>query len=220
MKKGFTLVEITLVLMVIGVLAAILMPIAFQATPDDNVLKFKKSYNTLGTVIRELATTDKYYADGSFATRKDGIAIEDDDYYFCETMSELLATRTKDCKVENDSSIGGYVTTYDGTDDKTEEAKEDLDKACADSGIVGVQIVTTDGISWFEAKYDDTFPKVSVKQKDANGFDAAYKVICFDVDDFQKGEDPFGFGIRTDGKILSGKRADEWSQKSVQKGDN
>ena len=38
-----------------------------------------------------------------------------------------------------------------------------------------------------------------------------------DIDDFNQGEDPFGFGIRADGKILNGKRADEWLKKSIQK---
>ena len=52
---------------------------------------------------------------------------------------------------------------------------------------------------------------------DENGFDIAYKIFCMDIDDFNQGEDPFGFGIRADGKILTGERADEWMNKSIQK---
>ena len=37
-----------------------------------------------------------------------------------------------------------------------------------------------------------------------------------DVDGIDKGEAPFGYGIRADGKILTGKRADEWMEKSIQ----
>ena len=40
-----------------------------------------------------------------------------------------------------------------------------------------------------------------------------------DVDGINKGEDPFGYGIRADGKIIMGARADEWMNKSIQKGD-
>ena len=41
-----------------------------------------------------------------------------------------------------------------------------------------------------------------------------------DIDGINKGEPPFGYGIRFDGKILTGKRADEWINKNIQKGDN
>ena len=37
-----------------------------------------------------------------------------------------------------------------------------------------------------------------------------------DIDGIGKGEDPFGYGIRADGKILTGKRADEWLEKNIQ----
>ena len=46
MKKGFTLAEILIVLVIIGVLTMILLPVAFQSSPDEQVMKFKKGYNT------------------------------------------------------------------------------------------------------------------------------------------------------------------------------
>jgi hypothetical protein len=42
-----------------------------------------------------------------------------------------------------------------------------------------------------------------------------YKILCVDVDGIGKGEDPFGYGIRVDGKILLGPRAQEWLDKSL-----
>jgi len=47
-----------------------------------------------------------------------------------------------------------------------------------------------------------------------------YADICIDIDGINKGEDPFGYGIRADGKILTGARADEWLEKGFQKGKN
>ena len=41
-----------------------------------------------------------------------------------------------------------------------------------------------------------------------------------DIDGIGVGEDPFGFGIRADGKMMLGTRAQTWMEKSVQKGDN
>ena len=59
---------------------------------------------------------------------------------------------------------------------------------------------------------------------DANGMDVAYKIFCMDVDgvpdnateDDCINECPFGYGVRADGKILNGTRADEWLSKSIQ----
>ena len=51
---------------------------------------------------------------------------------------------------------------------------------------------------------------------DNQGFNVIYKPFCIDIDGFNKGEDPFGYGIRVDGKIIPGKKADEWLQKSIQ----
>ena len=58
MKKGFTLAEILIVLVIIGVLTMILLPMAFQSSPDEEVMKFKKGYNTITTAIKELVSGD------------------------------------------------------------------------------------------------------------------------------------------------------------------
>ena len=39
-KKAFTLAEIMIVLVIIGVLSAILLPVAIHSAPDENVMKF------------------------------------------------------------------------------------------------------------------------------------------------------------------------------------
>ena len=59
-------------------------------------------------------------------------------------------------------------------------------------------------------------------------FDRIYKIYCIDIDgipnegsgncDDIKDVCPFGYGIRADGKILTGARADEWLEKGFQKG--
>jgi len=66
---------------------------------------------------------------------------------------------------------------------------------------------------------------------DLSGFDVGYNPICIDIDGFNetKGSDgcddvkdicPFGYGIRADGKIMEGTRAEEWLEKDFQKGKN
>ena len=49
--KAFTLAEIMIVLVVIGILTAILLPAGFQSAPNENIMKFKKANTTLYRVI-------------------------------------------------------------------------------------------------------------------------------------------------------------------------
>ena len=124
-----------------------------------------------------------------------------------------------------------------------------MDTGCKGSAKnVGKEIVTADDIVYYDGSTNVQFgfsglyngvsfrhfssPNQSYKcYKDQNGFDIAYKVFCVDVDGFDesKGSDdcddindicPFGYGIRVDGKILPGARADEWIEKEIQKSDN
>lgn len=50
----------------------------------------------------------------------------------------------------------------------------------------------------------------------STGFYYVYKGFCMDIDEWCKGEDPFGYGIRVDGKILNSDKANEWLEKSIQ----
>ncbi len=62
--QAFTLAEILIVLVIIGVLTMILLPVAFQSSPNEDVMRFKKGYNTLLTATRELVSSDRYYQNG------------------------------------------------------------------------------------------------------------------------------------------------------------
>ena len=42
MKKAFTLAEVMIVLAIIGILTAILLPVARNSTLNGNIIKFKK----------------------------------------------------------------------------------------------------------------------------------------------------------------------------------
>ena len=124
-----------------------------------------------------------------------------------------------------------------------------MDTGCKESAkTVGKEIVTADGIVYYDGStyvqfgFSGLYNGVSFRHfsspnqsykcyKDQNGFDIAYKVFCVDVDGFDEsnGSDncddindvcPFGYGIRVDGKILPGARADEWMEKDIQKSDD
>ena len=111
-----------------------------------------------------------------------------------------------------------------------------------------VGVLTTDGIYYFEQNLDNFFGCLNrgdtntCAYTDGSAGDAGkrlfgydspydymeyngiktlilYKRFCIDVDGINQGEDPFGYGIRCDGKIVPGNRAKEWIQKSIQEKD-
>ncbi|MBQ4645786.1 MAG: type II secretion system protein [Candidatus Gastranaerophilales bacterium] len=117
------------------------------------------------------------------------------------------------------------------TAERMQTVKDGVDKVCKKNPAnEAKQIVTADKI-WFW----DPFPKISFGAteflpgtgrrlfllKDNNGLYAAYKVICMDIDGVPESataddcvnECPFTYGISTDGKIFTSKRADEWLEK-------
>ena len=272
MKKAFTLAEIMIVLTIIGILTAILLPIAINSAPDENVMKFKKGNNTLGTVIRELVNSDKYYLNGDLGTKADGTVLDgysDELYrtYFCQSFADVVSAKSVNCSSKSGLGAGILLreNEYTSFGNKNIEApvsdtflnsviKPQLDRSCANqdkiqngesvvgsdgSNIeasvekngVGEEIVTTDGIVYYQTSPQYAFgtmwsnkrlfspPNAIPVYKNSDGFDIAYKIFCMDVDGLGKGESPFGYGIRADGKIFLGARAEEWLKKSIQKGE-
>ena len=242
---GFTLAEIMIALVVIGVITSILLPVAFNNVPNENIMKFKKGNATLAKVINELATSGEYYKDGDLGIKPDGTLIDgthDGDYaYLCKTFADILNTSNVNCS----TSIEGERYYYDfldlGTDFKQYENnpqgwtiidKCDLSNYICwfDSGchfsLTKTQIIkTSDNIIFYQAnnmypfgakhpEFADT--RLFTDYKNEVNQSRVYKYICMDVDGIDKGEKPFGYGLRVDGKIILGARAQEWLEKSIQ----
>lgn len=141
-KKGFTLAEIMIVLSVIGVITAILLPIARHATPDENILKLKKANATLGNVIRELAASDKYFLDGNFAKYPNGDRIYESDY-FCKAFADIVSVERTACY--------NKVNTYERYWQESEIAEQELSQECYTEAKLenSPYIKTSDGIYYY-----------------------------------------------------------------------
>ena len=241
--KAFTLAEIMIVLTIIGVITAILLPVAINSSPDENVMKFKKGNNTLGTVIRELVNSDKYYANGSLSRMPNGDFVSSPTY-FCETFADISNTKKINCTDEDEGIDYAHlhIVIVNGVNN-TDDLKKNVDSYC--KNYQKEEIILSDGVIFYEvspyhhfgSEYKDSGARLfdnpggwnDSVETDENGntinttvnspFDLIYKVFCMDIDGINKGEDPFGYGIRADGKIFTGARADEWINKSMQKGD-
>lgn len=70
-KTGFTLAEIMIALVTLGILAAIAIPAVTKIKPDNKKVMLKKAYSTLEKSVNDLINDDTYYpyeADNGTAT--------------------------------------------------------------------------------------------------------------------------------------------------------
>ncbi len=271
--KAFTLAEVIITLVVIGIIAAVVIPVAIQSKPDENIMKFKKAHNTLYQVVKTLINSDKFYKDGDLGVKPNGDLIDGthsgDKKYFCNSMADLLSTKTVNCTEESTENTepSGFVQNVfvgpsgDGINDcanSTEvknymnNIKTDIDSRCKRlAAKTNQRIITTDKVTYYEGnpKYtygllwkDTDSPQLaggncydthSVSTCETrlfggvhlgcDGFNRIYKLFCIDIDgipadgsencDDEKDICPFGYGIRADGHIMTGARADEWLKK-------
>ena len=64
MKKGFSLVEIMLVLSIIGVLMALMIPVLDRSKPDETTLKYRKAFFAIEQGVRTILNDVKLYESG------------------------------------------------------------------------------------------------------------------------------------------------------------
>ena len=167
-NRAFSLAEILIVLVIIGVLTMILLPMAFRSSPNEDVMRFKKGYNTLLTAIRELVSSDRYYQNGDLGRRANGDLVDgkhDGDLtYFCETLADILSTKEVNCNeggLDNYGSTAGMVRDDGQKNDLAiNSIKTAVDEVCSRDDVqelMSKQIVTTDNIYYFESGPERTF---------------------------------------------------------------
>ena len=141
MKKAFTLSEALITLAILGVLAAILIPVIDSARPDKDKITYKKALYTMqGAVSNAMDSTVYSVAANSAAYWKDENIGEED---FCRSIADSL-------------NIAGRIKcgTSDGYSCEADEVKPAGSSCYSDPNFI-----TTDGIRYWglEGKFaDDT----------------------------------------------------------------
>ena len=110
MKKAFTLSEALITLAIIGVLAAILIPVIDNVRPDKDRITYKKAlYNMQSAISNAMDSTLYSMAANSSAYWKDE-NIEDED--FCEAIADALNTSGRiDCVGPSSYVNPNFITT-------------------------------------------------------------------------------------------------------------
>lgn len=240
--NAFTLAEISIVLAIVGALSAILVPVAINSMPDDNVMKLKKANTQLFNAINELVSSDKYHLNGDLGIKPDGTLIDGthdgDKTYFCETFASLLSTKSVNCSSVLNSGHDAIHYSYDKNGEIWHGQGIDVpykdmsDRFCKDEAYkVGPEIVLPDGIVFYQSSPADTYGKSTswdpnlrhYKLTDDSIHPNWHKVLCIDIDGIPQRENeycddekdicPFGYGISTEGYIILGERAKVWLNK-------
>jgi len=226
--RAFTLAEVMIVLAIIGILVAILLPTAQNLTPDEDLLKFKKANTSLTTAIREMVNSNKYYYDGDLGLDKEGNKITEPKY-FCSVLSDILTTKKVSC---SDSNLGYNSTALANLPNiETDEIDgvkiyEYIDCMCKQHTESGEEITLNDNTIIYTINPYYHFGSLTESGSPTEkrlfnlcSNEKRYKFICMDIDQLNQGEDPFGYAIRADGKIIYGAKASAWIKKAINNND-
>ena len=118
-KKGFTLSELLIVLMIIGVIAAILVPSIHNIMPNKDKMRYMKAYNNLTNILAEFVEDDAIYYNGNLADQSAPIT-DNPRYNACSGANKfgclLCATLATTSDVVTDGCItqDGMMWTYEG----------------------------------------------------------------------------------------------------------
>lgn len=183
--SAFTLAEIMITLTIIGIISAIIVPVAINSKPDENVMKFKKAHNTLYQVIQTLISSDKYYLDGDLGIKADGELAENS--YFCNSFADIVSSKKIVCSYNGTSqhrfvslctlASGGCISHY--AEDNYGHATY-YDRACkfsenaqTDNNDIGIK--TTDNVYYFEASLEDFFG--CIYGEDCTHYDSGWTTV-------------------------------------------
>ena len=128
-KSAFTLAEVMIVLVVIGVLSAILIPTAIKSKPDEAKMKFENTLSSIATTTREVVSSDEYFLDGDMSKKINGTSSTS--INVCSAFANTLNFKTSNCN---------------NTNSTTDTSNPDED--CANSSNKA-QITTKNGVEYF-----------------------------------------------------------------------
>lgn len=221
-KEAFTLAEVMVVFVVIGVMTAILIPGLFAAAPEQELLKAKKAYNTLSRAVEHMTNSGPYDTNEGILDSTSFVSDTNArNRFFCNNLSEILNVKKVDCtldKVSPASSTSCGSTSSKALCMTVKDSKLDyqtlqasIDATCdswyKDSSVTssaGHNFVTADNVLWGVQLTD--FTNTTTVSVDGITSPAFYGIVCFDTAKHTKSDRVYGMGVRRDGKVLPGTR--------------
>lgn len=202
MKKGFSLAELMVALVVLGILAAILIPAMTSTAPDSDRVMFKKAYNTLENAVAELINDDVNYPGTVLGNDVNGTSVmRGFNYTDIATSPSIPADQTKFCYL-----LSEKLNTIGQVDCRTDAIRS----FTTSDGIIW-RVFSQDNLNPFplrpEAAAVGTYVTVDVngtKEPNCGRDMTAEKAENPPINDCAADVQPdtFAIGIRYDGKLF------------------
>ncbi len=110
MRKAFTISEVLITLAIIGVLAAILIPVIDNVKPDKDRITYKKAIYSLNTAVSNAMDSTVYSIAANSAAYWKDTNVGDSD--FCMAVADSLNTAGRvDCVSESSYDSPNFITT-------------------------------------------------------------------------------------------------------------
>ncbi len=117
-KYAFTLSEVLITLVLVGIIASILLPALIQNKPDKNKVLFKKAYTTVENIVTELVNDDRLYplANGTEGLdNTTSVTVNDTSYSgntkFCKLFALKLNTIETDDAIQCGADNVAFTTS-------------------------------------------------------------------------------------------------------------
>ena len=110
-KRAFTLGEVLVTLMIVGIIAALIIPIIKNAQPDKQKLMFKKAYTNVERIVTELVNDDDLYPDtGDYVGLDNTSPVDPDDLDSPEGNEKFCMLFAMKINVVDDENINCPAT--------------------------------------------------------------------------------------------------------------
>lgn len=145
--KGFTLSEVLIALLVLGIIVAASVPVIMRLAPNKNVAMIKKAYYITESIVSGLINDSYYYPDnsihcqGSYSTGAFNSDTGGTCYYGFDDSSSVTVLNTNINTVSDDANDKFRCLFASKLN-----IKENLSYVCQNNGI-GI-VTTMDGMTW------------------------------------------------------------------------
>ena len=109
MKKGYTLAEVMITLGIIGIVSALIFPLANKMKPNENKVRYLQTYDAISKIVKDLANDSSSYPVVGHIDFKNGEGQKDRDVRnipFCNIL------RVDEDGNYNQGAVGNYIEDY------------------------------------------------------------------------------------------------------------